>query len=251
MILVFLWILEVALVINCIVLLLRSNFNNLGPFLVMGLTVVLLVYLIWHQQIDTWCSAGFLKAVKVLVLSGLTFYAGLVGFVAISGYAQTVSYQESALIVLGAGLRGETVSDTLKRRLDKAFEYYQKNPQVKIVVTGGKGPGESIAEALAMERYLLQKGVPLANLIKEDKSTSTEENFVFAAKLLAEQGVDVQKEEIAFVTNAFHCYRAKKEAERVGYTKLNSMAASINVAVVASCYMREALAVLYLWVFKH
>ena len=100
------------------------------------------------------------------------------------GFTDTVTYKEDAVIVLGAGLRGENLSLILRNRLDAAVEYYNENPEAVIVVSGGQGPDEDIPEAEAMERYLYEQGVPLNKIIKEDKSTSTEENFKFSKELL-------------------------------------------------------------------
>ena len=41
------------------------------------------------------------------------------------------------LIVLGAQVRGERITDSLKRRLDAALLYHQVCPSVKIIVSGG------------------------------------------------------------------------------------------------------------------
>lgn len=87
------------------------------------------------------------------------------------------------MIVLGAGLRGERVTDLLARRLDAAYDYHLENPNAVIVVTGGQGPGEDIPEARAMKAYLVEKGVPEKQILEEASSTSTEENFCFAREI--------------------------------------------------------------------
>ena len=45
------------------------------------------------------------------------------------------------LVVLGAQVKGETVSNSLRLRLDEALDYLEENPRTRVVVTGGKGPG--------------------------------------------------------------------------------------------------------------
>jgi uncharacterized SAM-binding protein YcdF (DUF218 family) len=77
------------------------------------------------------------------------------------------------MIVLGAKLDGSKVSNTLKLRLDKAIEYYNKHKDINIIVSGGKTNNSDISEALAMENYLIANGVNKDNIIKEDKATST------------------------------------------------------------------------------
>ena len=166
-----------------------------------------------------------------------------------SGYSDTATKQEKAVIVLGAGLRGERVTDLLARRLDAAYDYHLENPNAVIVVTGGQGPGEDIPEARAMKAYLVEKGVPEKQILEEASSTSTEENFCFAREILEQHGLS-QDEPVAYVTNAFHCYRAAKYAAAAGFTNVNAIPASIGFSSVFPCYMREVMAVLYYWVFR-
>ena len=80
------------------------------------------------------------------------------------------------IIVLGAGLKGDTPSLALERRLEKAAEYMNKNGNAIAIVSGGQGKGETISEAQAMENYLLNHGIREDRIIKEDNSTSTYEN---------------------------------------------------------------------------
>ena len=117
---------------------------------------------------------------------GMMLIAIVIPVMFISGGTDNITYKEDAIIVLGAAVRGEEISGALQKRLDVAIEYYQKNPDVVIVVTGGQGPQEDITEALAMERYLLANGIPKEKIIKEEKATSTYENFKFSKVLLNE-----------------------------------------------------------------
>ena len=52
--------------------------------------------------------------------------------------------------MLGAGLKGDTPSLALERRLEKAAEYMNKNGNAIAIVSGGQGKGETISEAKAM-----------------------------------------------------------------------------------------------------
>ena len=80
------------------------------------------------------------------------------------------------MIVLGAKVNGTEVSNTLKLRLDKAIEYYNKHKSVNIIVSGGQGNDENITEALAMKNYLISNGVNSNNIIEENKATTTLKN---------------------------------------------------------------------------
>ena len=213
------------------------------------ISLMLIGYGIFHKAIDTFCQSGFGKILKYSFFAGVAVFIGLFIFVAISGYTHSAHGDEKAIVVLGAGLRGENVSNFLQRRLQAALQAHHENPDAYIVVTGGQGPQEIIPEALAMQRWLLHYGVPEDKIIVEDKSTSTEENLLFAKALLAEKGIS-PNEPMAVVTNAFHIYRATQYAGKVGFTNVRSVPASITITAVLPSYLREVLAVLYFWVFK-
>ena len=68
------------------------------------------------------------------------------------------------MIVLGCQIRGDIITKSLRMRLDVAYEYANRNPQVIIIVSGGKGQGENTSEAEAMYKYLTQKALMAAEL---------------------------------------------------------------------------------------
>ncbi|HHV98796.1 MAG TPA: YdcF family protein [Clostridiaceae bacterium] len=169
----------------------------------------------------------------------------LVSFVIIEAIIIVNSYSDEVvetdyLIILGAGLRGERVSLTLMERLEKGIEFLTQYPDVKVVVSGGQGRGESITEAEAMRRYLVGKGIDEERIIKEDRATSTMENMKFSKEILDKQsGKDTK--DITIITSDFHMLRAKMLARRNG---LNPRGITCNtpVQVRINCYIREYFA---------
>lgn len=245
---VLVWALAVLFLIDSILRGLRSNFT-FGVLMVYGITAALWGYAIFHEPIDAFCAEGVGYVLKILFLCGCAALALLVAFVALSGYSNRAAGDEEIVVVLGAGLRGSHVTNLLSRRLDAAYAYYVQNPEAIVVVTGGQGRGEDISEAQAMKAYLVEKGMPAEQILTEEKSTSTEENFRFAREVLEEAGYDPAAP-TAYVTNAFHCYRAGRYAARAGFSDAHAVPASISPSSVLSCYLREAMAVLYYWVFR-
>ena len=67
----------------------------------------------------------------------------MMGFSAISFQKESVNY----VIVLGAQVRGNKISRTLERRLDKAVEYAAYHPNTVFVLSGGQGDDEDVTEA--------------------------------------------------------------------------------------------------------
>lgn len=117
------------------------------------------------------------------------------------------------MIVLGAKVNGTEVSNTLKLRLDKAKEYYNKHKSVNIIVSGGQGNDENITEALAMKNYLISNGVNSNNIIEENKATTTLENIIYSKKILDNMN---NKGKVLIVTSDYHLFRGRLIASILG-----------------------------------
>ncbi|MDD3795290.1 MAG: YdcF family protein [Lachnospiraceae bacterium] len=118
------------------------------------------------------------------------------------------------IVVLGCGLSGDRVTPLLASRLDRGLLYDKKmNSHSIFLVSGGKGKDEAVSEAQAMERYLLEKGIPQGRIIKEDKSATTRENLLFSRKIMEERTKDYF---CIISTNNFHVLRAAIFARNLG-----------------------------------
>lgn len=243
-----LWIFSALLLAYSVMLVLTSNFN-MGNLLVWLLTAAVCGYTIWHKPLDLWFSHGVGRAVWWLLVIGALFYVLMLGFVVVSGYANTATGQEKVVVVLGAGLRKDRPSLLLRYRLDKAYEFAQAHPDALVITTGGQGRDEWVPEGQAMREYLINKGLNADRVFAETKSTSTEENFAFARQILEEKGIDPDQP-IVYVTNAFHCYRGGQYARMAGFTQAHALPAGIPLRSIPTCYLREVMAILYYWVFR-
>ncbi len=229
----------VLLLGNGLLMSLIANFN-IGLVPVYGLGAVLTIYGVFFDRIK--CRRIF----DTILAVGLCVLIGIGSFIGIYGGKDTADYNEKTVIVLGCGIRGERVSVGLAKRLDKAYEYHTKNPDAVIIVSGGQGPQEDIPEALAMKRYLMEKGVPEEKIIMEDKSTSTITNFRFSHEIMKEKGLSVSS--VVFVTNAYHVYRAASYAKDEGFLEISHLGTDIIWYTVPMNYMREMLAIVKMWV---
>ncbi|EHO82291.1 YdcF family protein [Fusobacterium ulcerans] len=142
------------------------------------------------------------------------------------------------LIVLGAGLKGDIPSEVLKYRLNKAIKYFKENPDTIFIVSGGQGKDELISEAEAMEIYLSERGIPIKNIIKEDKSTSTYENLKFSDKIIKEKEITG---DIAVMSNSFHMYRVKMISKKLNFP-LKTVYAETPAIVFPNYMLREYFA---------
>lgn len=157
----------------------------------------------------------------------------------VSGMYATPKEKCDYVIVLGAQVRGTTVSKSLARRLDAAFAYYQENPEIIFIVSGGQGKGEDISEAEAMKRYLMEKGVPERQILKEDRSTDTNENLTFSKALIEKEDAA-----IAIATNDFHIFRAIHLAKGKGLENVSGIPAPSDEILFVNYMVREAVGVL-------
>ena len=88
-----------------------------------------------------------------------------------------------------------------------------------------------------MRRYLEDRGIAPERLIKEDKSTSTEENLRFCAGLIG--GSDAS---VGIISNNFHICRALMIAGKQGYTNVCGIAAYSDPKFQVHYMVREAFA---------
>ncbi len=170
------------------------------------------------------------------------------------------------VIVLGAKVNPDGVSNSLKKRLDRAIEYAQDNPETIFVLSGGKGRDEPVSEAEAMRDYMVYNGISPDKILLEASSTSTVENIAYSRLVIEEDRANRKKSrqtaqgsivlppgsyvtvpdkpiQIGIVTNNFHIFRAKKIAEKWGIKDpVGISAPSDPFLFVHSCF-REALAI--------
>jgi len=118
------------------------------------------------------------------------------------------------VIILGAGIKGKELSKTLKRRLDTSLAYLTEQKDLPVIVSGGQGPGEDIAEAEAMGDYLIQNGIAKERIVLEAKSTNTELNLRYSSEIISKLGLENPR--IMIITSDYHMYRAKMIADRLG-----------------------------------
>lgn len=179
------------------------------------------------------------KILAPIIIVSLICFAVLEGLV-ISGAVQKDRTKSDYIVVLGAGLRGDQLSLTLKQRLDAALVCEQGET---IVVTGGQGWNETVPEALAMKRYLTEQGIPEERILMEDRSTNTNENLDNAKEMIeAHSGKNLSDLKVKIISSDYHCFRAKLIAKRHGYTRVTAYGAGTHPLLTPSFYIREGLA---------
>lgn len=169
---------------------------------------------------------GVIGIILFIIIEGLIIYnAG-------NKYDNASDY----IIVLGARLNNDTPSNLLRYRLDATLKLHQQFPNTVIIVSGGRGQGETVSEAQAMKDYLVNRGVDESLVIEEDKSTNTNENIIFSKKIIDSLTKDNYSATI--ITNRFHCYRSKLLADKHNLPA-HTYSAKENQNTAPHYYIRE------------
>ncbi len=206
-------------ILDTIFVLVLNGGINLGTLLPGILGVVLLFWGLKRDYLRKHFLKGHFRRFRRLVRLGILVL--LASFILIESLLlyntkDPVPSKVDYLIILGAGLNGDKLSWTLWERVDKGLRILQDNKDMKVVVSGGKGPGEWITEAEAMQRYLVDQGIAKERIIKEEQSTSTMENFRYTRLLLGQQLNYEPSKPVLVITNDFHMFRGKILARRNG-----------------------------------
>ncbi len=108
-----------------------------------------------------------------------------------------------AIIVLGAAQYAGRPSPVLQARLDHALALWERDLAPYVILTGGRGDGDTQSEAGAGRRYLARRGVPDSVILHEDEGRTTFASMSNAADRLRE----VHGREILLVSDPFHMLR--------------------------------------------
>ena len=120
-------------------------------------------------------------------------------------------YDKDFVIILGSRINKDgTLTPLLKGRVDKAIEFGNKQYEIskkKIIYipSGGKGRDETISEAEAIKKYLLENGIKEKQIIIENKSTSTIENMKYSKEKIDKLNENAK---ISFSTTNYHVFRS-------------------------------------------
>jgi uncharacterized SAM-binding protein YcdF (DUF218 family) len=155
--------------------------------------------------------------IAILMIGALMALGVLVGF--LDGYGQINRPQKAdAIVVLGAGVGpGGKAGKGLERRVLHAVRLYRKGWAPRIIMTGGVGTYPP-AEAEVAAQLAMQKGVPRAAIVLENKSTSTWENAANATTICKKHGW----KSVLLVSDPFHLWRAQRNFQKCGMRAFTS-----------------------------
>lgn len=202
----------------------------------------------------------WLAAALLLLGLGLVLFGALELVIAVHSRDRVVENPPpKVMVIFGCQMRRDGPSVLLKDRLDAALAYWEAHPDIKIVVTGGKGDDEHVSEARGMYDYLTAHGVDGAQIFMEDKSRNTWQNINNTFALMEREGWELT-DDVLLVSSGFHLARiellwnrARAQAlrgETYGGQYVSTLAAPVSHAPSAvQMFFREPLALVKSFLF--
>ena len=162
-------------------------------------------------------------------------------YVSYKAMRHKVPHNKSHIIVLGCYVREDGLpGGVLRKRVEAAIKFAnaQKKETGKaptLIFSGGKGSDEPISEAESMKKYVIAQKYD-GEILLEDKSTTTHENFKFSKKLIKNAN------KIAFATTDFHIFRSGVFASKIGYHGIEGIGAKSPWYFYYNALIREFIA---------
>ena len=176
-------------------------------------------------------------ALVIIFFIGCLLIFGINFYVVQSTKKQIVStpnQEYDCILVLGAGVRGNSPSPMLSDRLDYAIELYKQKRAPKLLMSGDHGR-KDYDEVNIMKAYAIERGVPAEDIFMDHAGFSTYESIYRARDVFL-------ADNIIIVTQEYHLHRALYIANRLGVSAVG--VPSDPRAYVGQAYreLREILA---------
>jgi len=149
-------------------------------------------------------------------------------------------------VVLGNRVDADSsLSPVLQGRVDRALLLYRQGRVHKIMVSGGKGlKAGKVPEGMAMRRYLVQKGVPPADIIEDNEG----ENTYLTARDFRPVADSLHCSSVIVVSSFYHITRCKYIFRKLDIRNVHSASSDVFYANDLVGLMREFPA-LYKYMF--
>ncbi len=123
-----------------------------------------------------------------------------------------------AIVVLGAAQYAGKPSPVLRARLDHALDLWNRHLASLLILTGGRGLGDTTSEAAVGRNYAKKHGVPDTAILVENEGRTTSESMRAVAGMLEVRGL----QSALLVSDPFHMLRLRILARRFGFTPYTS-----------------------------
>ena len=122
---------------------------------------------------------------------------------------QDQARQSDCIIVLGAAVQGANPSPVFAERIRHGIQLYDEGFAPILIFTGGYGDGQKHSEAGVGRSGATQHGIPVADILIEERSRTTQQNLSEAASVMQKHGL----ESAIIVSDPLHMKRATMMAD--------------------------------------
>jgi uncharacterized SAM-binding protein YcdF (DUF218 family) len=143
----------------------------------------------------------------------------------------------TAIVVLGAAQYVGRPSPVLRARLDHAVALWRRKMAPTMIVTGGRGTGDTTSEAAVSQRYAIQRGVPASAILLETEGRTTSQSMAGVAALMGTRN----GRDVLLVSDPFHMLRLTILARRHGLEPYASPTPTSPIAASPSERWKYAL----------
>lgn len=147
----------------------------------------------------------------------LVFWLGWMGAVLLWSTIDLARPAES-IVVLGAAQYDGHPSPVLRARLDHAVDLWNRHMAQIVILTGGKGPGDTTSEAAVGRSYVKRHGVPDTAILLENEGRTTRASLIAVSRMLSNRGMKTA----ILVSDPFHMLRLWILSRRLGFTPYTS-----------------------------
>jgi vancomycin permeability regulator SanA len=199
----------------------------------MGLAwVLVIILLVIVLVINLVCKfqSKIILGISFFLIIIMPFVSFGVSYKANDDHLEQNGQSEQVIVVLGAGIRNDTPTEILKRRLETAQEIYITKKS-KIIVTGDNSR-EYHNEPKVMKNYLIKLGVAPSDITEDFGGRRTMDSCYRVKNFF-------NANNIILVSQAFHLPRAKFLCESVGLSVQTKSAQDTGPSTVIWGYLRE------------
>ncbi len=183
-------------------------------------------------------------ALAILIPLGLVLASGVAVWQAAHNDEARRVDRVDVIAVLGAAMYGRRPSPTFQGRLEHAALLYRRGFSQRLLVLGGKQPGDEVTEADTGRAWLVSNGLPEDAVAAEPEGNTTLESLRAAAGFMQER--DFQT--VMLVSDPWHNLRVRRMARDLGlqaYVSATWQSAAKSQWKRLRGYTRETFAYLY------
>lgn len=174
--------------------------------------------------------------VAVLVIA-LAIWMSFVVAIVDSGRREEAQ-RADAIVVLGAAQYEGRPSPVLKARLDHAAALWRRGLAPRMIVTGGRGIGDTTSEAAVGMHYLVQHGVPADSIAMDIEGLTTSQSMLAVRRVLRAEAYPA----VILVSDPFHMLRLAILARRLHMIPLLSPTRTSPISTRPGQQLRYVLA---------